>query len=258
MKKTPLELAVVFFAVALYAAVDFVGLFYWTTGCNLVSITQYEQNHTKADDAADQKSCRDEEKWWEAKFFSEIHVTDVLLAIFTGFLVVVGGWQGYQLRRTVESLETTAERQLRAYISLRVTRGSPPRFDPKTGPWIAFDLRNAGQTPAFELAHWCHAAIGPLNFSGPFPIPPKEEILHKSTLAPGTKINFIAEGPEPQSGHFDAFIRGELAAFVWGEITYIDAFKNPRFYRFRYIYTASDITAGVQGVRFCEEGNEAN
>lgn len=115
----------------------------WSGGCTVLSIAQTENYNRQTADNAHRKSCWDEEKWWEAKFFTDIHVTDVLLAIFTGLLVGVGGWQGWQLRRTVGHMEDTAERQLRAYLSIKP--GALDGIYPGGVPSIRFEAENRGK-----------------------------------------------------------------------------------------------------------------
>lgn len=191
-----------------------------------------------------------------------------VLAWFTGVLAFVSAIQIAFLYRADQTARITANAakvsadavssQLRAYISMRIKEGMPPRFSRDTGPWSAFDVRNTGQTPAFQMTHWIHSAIATPDFKGPFPDGSRDSISIKTTLAPGTEINIVSAGPSPEPGQADAFARGELAAFVFGEINYIDAFNTPRFHKFRYTYTIADILGGVQGARFCEEGNEAN
>lgn len=55
------------------------------------------------------KSNRQQNDWreeWIWKFFLDFRITDALLALFTGFLVVIGAKQATRLRQTVESYMT--------------------------------------------------------------------------------------------------------------------------------------------------------
>jgi hypothetical protein len=191
----------------------------------------------------------------------------VLIAAFTftlwrstDRLWEAGERQLKETARTAKAAEQSAEAvvsQLRAYLSLKVPEGLPPRFGQDTGPWCAFLVRNTGQTPAFRMTYWIHAGIGPVNLTGPLPSGADAQ-PHPLTLAPDATINIRTQGPPPQKGDFEAFTQGRLAAYVWGEINYTDAFANPRFHRFRYTYGITDIAGDIVGVRLCAEGNEAN
>lgn len=203
-----------------------------------------------------QKTQQEENRWLDP------------ITIFTGLLVLVGAAQVMFLRNADKAVTKSAEAakisadalvsQLRPYLSIKVTEGMRPRFDPVTGPWCALTIRNNGQTPAYELTFWLNAALGPPDYEGPFPHNEGDLPPQPMTLAPSMDIQILAEGPPPRPGDADRFAKGEMAAYVFGEVNYIDPLKNPRFYRFRYIYTAEDIRGGVFGVRLAGIGNEAN
>lgn len=195
--------------------------------------------------------------------------------IFTGALVVVGFIQflammaqAYWMARTVKVGETAAGAakksadavvsQLWAYLSMRVKEGIPPTFDAVTGPYFAFEITNTGQTPAFKMDYWIRGAIGPVDSDGPFPGGEDDVPPHEYTLSPGAKTDVSTSGPAPEPGVAAAFENGQLAAYAWGEINYIDAFKNERFYKFRYTFTAQDIAGPIVHIRLCQNGNEAN
>jgi hypothetical protein len=50
------------------------------------------------------------------------------------------------------------------------------------------------------------------------------------------------------------FEAGTLRYFFWGEITYIDAFKAPRYVRFRYMFGGA--SARIGRVDLCEEESD--
>lgn len=113
-RKTPYDSAhraCLFMALALYLGINTWGAISWSADCTVLSALQYENYNRQTADNSKHKSCWDQEKWWEAKFFTDIKITDVLLAIFTGLLVVVGGWQGWQLKRTVDAMKIIDEGQ---------------------------------------------------------------------------------------------------------------------------------------------------
>jgi hypothetical protein len=66
------------------------------------------------------------DKWLHDKFICEIHVTDVLVAAFTGLLVLVtaglilvGFIQSGKMRKTIRTMENSEIRELRAYVFIK-------------------------------------------------------------------------------------------------------------------------------------------
>lgn len=190
------------------------------------------------------------------------------ITIFTFLLVLVGAGQVYFLRNTDRATTKAADAakasadavvsQLRAYLSVGVKEGFPPAFDPESGPYCAFEIKNTGQTPAFKMTMWIHAAIGSLDAAGPFIDGEDEATAGETTLSPGASIDLAARGPAPQGDDAQAFADGRKAAYVWGEIKYIDAFERKRFHNFRYTFTAGDLKGSAVQLRMCSGGNEAN
>jgi hypothetical protein len=100
-------------------------------------------------------------------FFEGIKITDVLLAAFTGLLVLVGGFQAYWLLGTVEATSkaaNAADLSARAAIAIElpVIRVRPEHFgwgrsQEQDGPRIDYcavgmlDFSNLGRTQAFPL-----------------------------------------------------------------------------------------------------------
>jgi hypothetical protein len=208
--------------------------------------------------------------WWVVKFTGALAVVGFLQFIAIGIQAYFL-WLGFrEAKKAGTSAETTAKAakatadamvsQLRAYVSMKVTEGLFPHFDPKTGPWCSFEIRNTGLTPAFEMVYWMQVGMAPPAFEGPFPDGSKDLAPFKITLAPQSKTNIVGDGPIPLPGNAEKFATGQLAAFFYGGITYVDAFANRRFHNFRYILEARDFDAdkGFAGIRICQEGNEAN
>jgi hypothetical protein len=190
------------------------------------------------------------------------------ISIFTFLLVVVGATQAWFLYQTNIGTQKAADAakasadavvsQLRAYISMKTKEGIPSRFDPVAGPIVYFDLKNTGQTPAFELTHWIRAAIGPADYDGPFEMGESAPEPAPLTLAPQAVINLGTTGPAPLGNDAARFAAGQIAAFIFGEIRYRDAFGHQRFYKYRYRLKRPDPAGLVSGLDLCGDGNEAN
>jgi hypothetical protein len=125
--------------------------------------------------------------------------------------------------------EGTAERQLRAYITLEraivFARGTDCQFNLR--------FLNSGQTPAYNVRCWYRFAIRPLDE------PPFDNVGNRSGAsvvgARGTisVVKSFSITPEEK----ESIIKRQLAIFVWGRVIYEDVFKNPRFLHFRNFAT---------------------
>lgn len=164
-------------------------------------------------------------------------------------------------QKTVAHMESAAERELRAYIGVRLLQrddGANPTFDRVSGPWIALEIRNFGKTPAYKVTHWLTTAMGPPDWPGPFEDGSKQVSGFPTTVQSDAGLQTASRGPKPLLGHPEAWAQGELVAYAWGEVHYLDAFQKPRCTKFRLTYGAADLQGGTIGVRLCREGNDAD
>jgi hypothetical protein len=195
---------------------------------------------------------------WESEWNIKLTFGLVLVGLIQAIAVAYTAFVSNKAANAARVSAAAVVSQLRAYTSIKVTEGMPPRFDPETGPWVALTIRNNGQTPAYEMVQWLRIAVGPLNHEGELPGAEDDVPPHPMTLAPATEIQIVSEGPVPAPGVAAAFAQGQMAAYVYGEINFVDAFKISRYHRFRYTYTITDIQGGVMGLRLSRVGNEAN
>jgi hypothetical protein len=128
----------------------------------------------------------------------------------------------------------TARRQLRAYVC--VTSGEIAFVNPNE-PTIEIRLKNCGLTPAYAVKMWVGLIITAHPLSVDLDRPPAGFTMNQSVLAP--------EGIELMHPIFDKPIPPFLLAtlgspqttlYVYGQITYKDAFKRARFTDFRMLY----------------------
>jgi hypothetical protein len=145
------------------------------------------------------------------------------------WVATVGLW--WATWRLVKSAEKTAERQLGAYIGIEwckvISNDWGNTFE------VEVQIKNAGQTPAFDVTH--RIAVGlqilhgePLDFSMPKRRP------SKLPIAPG--ITFILRTPIAIGGASGSrtITSGERAVFAWGRIDYEDVFDIGRYVEFRF------------------------
>jgi hypothetical protein len=157
-------------------------------------------------------------------------VATIVIAIFTGTL----WWSTYKLwdagERQLRHLEASSQRQLRAYVGVEWCRVASP--DGGNTFEVEVQIKNTGQTPAFEIRHRIAAELQivhaePLRFERPelkrgvFPLNPGLTFIIKEPIAIG--------GP---SGIGDIGTRKFI--FSWGRVDYLDAFGVDRYFEFRF------------------------
>jgi hypothetical protein len=134
----------------------------------------------------------------------------------------------------VTLMQDTAERQLRAYLCISKGRLNFTKEGPLE-PQI--HIVNGGQTPAYEVRSWIdtavreHPSFGPLQLAAPSDevravgiIPPKGKEIMVSRKVPREKAN-------------ETFLQTRYQIlYVYGEITYKDAFGHDRYTKFRLIF----------------------
>ena len=181
---------------------------------------------------------------------------------------------------TIFVMVLNGRRQLRAYVFLDtadlinvapppepIAEGQPipngARRWPNMGPVAILRLRNSGQTPAYDLIHWASIQLReyPLITPPPAPAPPDANTTVFS-LAPGTiSVKNIAM-PIILSDVDIAELRATpptKAIYIFGRVTYRDAFRKKRFTNYRFRHNAISGNVGVSGeLTGADEGNSAN
>lgn len=158
--------------------------------------------------------------------------------------------------RTVETMEDTARRQLRAYVS--VDRAWIEFPEPGV-PHVTVIIKNAGQTPAYDLRHWIHQWIERYPLEIQLPVPPDGFVMSSSLLGAAATHSMQLKHPSPiiRLPFIDEIGTPEATIYVYGEITYKDIFGTQQFLRYRLQHGGP--TQPPPGVLSpCEEGNEAS
>jgi hypothetical protein len=153
---------------------------------------------------------------------------------------------GKQTDQLIETMRDTAMRELRAYVCMSEAM---IEFRQERAPEVQVHIKNCGKTPAYDVEMWIGVALG--QYPGPLTLPPPPEGFRKSKslLAPGEKPHAIVFRhsviPEDQMPIFGT---SELTMFVYGEITYRDAFGKQRITRYRLMY------GGIEPMRLRDKG----
>jgi hypothetical protein len=173
----------------------------------------------------------------------------VLSLIVNVFLVTVT-W------RLVRNTKDTVQHQLRAYVSVSVE--SHPDTQSNQPLTAILILKNSGLTPAYVVSVWARMGLRPypgedkdferlsiIYAHGRFIFDPRE----KYRISP--EEDKITLTDQDRTG----IVEGGDGLYVWGEITYEDAFKCKWLRKFRLIIAGKHMASGSE-LRWCEFGNK--
>jgi hypothetical protein len=197
----------------------------------------------------------DKANQWLHGFICSVRVTDVAIGVYMGLLVLVVA--GLVLIGVIqyELFSRSARQQLRAYLLVE----SAARLGEHTDhPEFLVVVRNFGQTPAYGVRTWI--SVTPAERGGYAPLPgPEQGLVEASDAALGPGGTFeLAKRYEvdwdPEK--FEEFLSGRTTMYVYGEVSYRDAFRRRRYTRFRAMYGAEHFRTG--GLSIAARGNESN
>jgi hypothetical protein len=135
----------------------------------------------------------------------------------------------YATWRLVKGSERTAEQQLKAYIGTESCKVTSDDWGQTF--YVEVQLKNAGQTPAYDVSHriitGLQVRLEPPDFAMPFKSP---GII---PLAPG--MTFIAAAPVAIGGPSGVGTIGSgRIIFAWGRVDYLDVFGKSHYLEFRF------------------------
>jgi hypothetical protein len=175
-----------------------------------------------------------------------------LAVVFTLFFIA---WQAILMRQSVAASDEVSKRELRAYLTVVIGSATfQERRNQNKGGDLKFAANplivNTGQTPARNITFKVRAAIMPIPL-------PKEINLPE---APDDGVGGSILGSQ-QNAHMFAvvdgfcadkevdsikYIKGDKGLYVWGRVTYEDAFGEDHFTRFcQHVYW--DLKDNVRG-----------
>lgn len=212
--------------------------------------------------AGEESHCAKPKDWKEWPAFSWCKAdawidAERVIALFTVILGIATWLLWRATKSLVEGAERTAERQLRAYVS--VTKAVLEHFGYNDKPKITVEVRNSGQTPAYKLR--CNLVV----FAGPFPLTEVvllEEGNAPSLLGPGeSSILSTPLGAPLTSAENAKIIAGGGAIYARGIITYVDAFSTKRTTKYSTAFRGTGQHPGpgaVLPMTHTDDGNEAD
>src|SRR5712664_1345441 len=187
---------------------------------------------------------------WFKKLGEPLTVVTLLLFLATGALY-------FATRDLVHDAEKTAERQLRAYLVL--DEANITRF--VAGQTIEFHgiIRNTGQTPAYDIDGYTGIMYDAFPLPYPFPVISTAGFQESRAVLGRDQVVHarIPTKPAPTQETIDAINAGKMAVYVFGRVTYRDAFGIGRYTNYRLFYSRPNEGAGLLSP-LGKEGNEAS
>ena len=137
-------------------------------------------------------------------------------------------WDAGEAQRALS--EQTAERQLRAYVSIvsahvKVVAADNNRFSIKGN----LQFKNSGQTPAYKFAPWAMIAVFDEG------VEPTEKVAagQDAIMGPGVTNQMDIVGAPLAEATIEAIRKGTKTVWIWGEVSYADAFGNEYIFEHR-------------------------
>lgn len=154
----------------------------------------------------------------------------------------------------IEDARGNAQRELRAYLS------ATPHFDgseiDKRPPHYVITIKNRGQTPAYNVRGWTDGVLVD-HPADELPVG-RRPFMAPKVLNPGEKLGLNGYYERALSiDEAQKVLEGGKRFYFWGEVTYQDAFKQPRFLRFKYVFGGISARSG-RGIDTADDGNEAD
>ena len=197
---------------------------------------EYEADYSKREDA---DLCAQRRMAKASEDQTGLNIVGLGLLFFTLCATIAAALYARQAaraaHRTVLVMQDTAERQLRAYITLSAGVVLPSK--PSSGEAeLVIRLRNGGATPAYRVRVWHRFKIGE---SDDEPFAEEGEFLSEGIVGPGDTIGINSVEPLDATGTerikttYDRF-------FAWGRVEYCDAFGRPHFFSFKTSATGEE------------------
>jgi hypothetical protein len=178
--------------------------------------------------------------------------------------------------RTLNHMRESSERQLRAYVLPELgnivniaaplrTSGTYTPTDarithPDWGPVVIMHVKNTGQTPAFKVVHWGNMCFREYPLASTLPPRAESPVKSVSTIGPGIiNTKRLGFGPPLTEQQIAQLRNATGAIYVYGEISYEDAFGKQHLTRYRAFHNQNSGAIGIStDLTFTEDGNEAD
>lgn len=159
-------------------------------------------------------------------------------------------------QRSVEVMSQSAEKQLRAYVTVEQV-DSDVHVDGRYSGTV--HIKNSGQTPALNVRCWIHSWIAAWPLTETLPPPPDDFEMARSVLAAGAELlqSYGRTHPVPEDAR-PLLRTHEGTLYVYGAVEYVDTFGHVRRTDFRLFRSGGMIQTGtVTGFSHDTHGNTA-
>lgn len=150
----------------------------------------------------------------------------------------------------------TSIRQLRAYVSIYSATITP--IQPGQPFTVTIILKNFGQTPAYKFTNRTLVAYAP-SFESLTEDPNKTinpSTISKLNLSSSKTSDVLIQNSEPvPQNYFDGIKNDKLGLWVYGKVTYIDAFDRMRTTEYRLVIRGEE-NLRANRFTFADQGNE--
>lgn len=137
------------------------------------------------------------------------------------------------------TMQETAKRELRAYVSLE---GTTPDHDPMSQSLgITVQSVNAGKTPAYDLVGRIQTEYREFPLNGPLTARPEPAQLPTSVLGPGQRHIQAARVRPIVHQRLEEMAAGTHALYVKVSMRYQDAFGDPRTTDYLLVWQGTDV-----------------
>ena len=191
----------------------------------------------------------------------------IIAAIGAFVAACYAGGAYHQSRRQADIAQDQEHRQLRAYV---YAIPSVQNFVVGQYPYVQIELKNGGQTPAYNPSFMMAYTPEPPNLSGPLPSIPGQ--LSVPVFTPDGTGQFIYQDhtlnesmPDGLNravtqSEFDAIMTSKSDnLYIWGRVEYLDAFGHVWHTNFCFTLGASQVNQPPGGYYgYCATDNDAN
>jgi hypothetical protein len=193
----------------------------------IVKLAPTPQSQAEAAEKSDEEKDQLSSNWWLVR-------ATWLLAIIGLLQLCVFGLQARRLRQTIKTMDETAVRQLRAYVSAQMGVGNIPVQNLTSTAAVNTHvlIYNHGRTPAYQVEVLAGIDVLPYPLSANYRLPavtPPPRPISKTVIHPdGHTINGTFSAAPISAFQMNQIQTGSHRLYVFGTIKYIDAFKKPR------------------------------
>src|SRR5262249_10514474 len=140
--------------------------------------------------------------------------------------------------------------QLRAYLGIH----QAPAKVLNNRVMAELEVKNSGQTPAYELQSWCYIRRF-RQAETPVFTDQAQQLDTYSMIGAGASFTLDLPTDDPTPDEVARVVGGTTPTYVWGEIRYRDIFNN--WHRTTFRLTVKRLISGRIFLAPAKEGNEA-